>query len=226
MYIDFHTHAFTDAIAERAITKLEGTLLAEGYTDDVPAATRGTIGELLEKMDIWGVDKAVVLNIATKPPLKKRGLILFPGRMKLHLKPISKRLFSLLLAVVLVLGLPLQAMAATNVGSSETTATQPTDATEPVSAEASDPTEPVEPEETTTPTEATEETTVPTEAPEPTAAPEEPTEAPAEPTKVPANTNTSADSKSGSALPLVAGGAVVIGAIIGALTYFFKKKKK
>ena len=96
--------------------------------------------------------------------------------MKLHLKPISKRLFSLLLAVVLVLGLPLQAMAATNVGSSETTATQPTDATEPVSTEASDPTEPVEPEETTTPTEATEETTVPTEAPEETTIPTVPQE--------------------------------------------------
>lgn len=102
-----------------------------------------------------------------------RGLILFPGRMKLHLKPISKRLFSLLLAVVLVLGLPSQAMAATNVGGSETTATQPTDATEPVSTEASDPTEPVEPEETTTSTEATEETTAPTEAPDETTTPTE-----------------------------------------------------
>ena len=92
-----------------------------------------------------------------------RGLILFQGRMKLHLKPISKRLFSLLLAVVLVLGLPSQAMAATNVGSSETTATQPTDATEPVSTDVSDPTKPAEPEETTVPTEAPEETTTPTE---------------------------------------------------------------
>ena len=120
-----------------------------------------------------------------------RGLILFPGRMKLHLKPISKRLFSLLLAVVLVLGLPSQAMAATIVGSSETTVTQPTDATEPVSTEASDPTEPVEPEETTVPTEVPEETTTPTEPQaetEPVDAadttdptdPTEPTEPPAE----------------------------------------------
>ena len=112
---------------------------------------------------------------------------MFPGRMKLHLKPISKRLFSLLLAVVLVLGLPLQAMAATNVGSSETTATQPTDATEPVSTEASDPTEPVEPEETTTPTEATEETTIPT-VPQEETEPEEDVDAtdptqPSEPTE-------------------------------------------
>ena len=103
--------------------------------------------------------------------------------MKLHLKPISKRLFSLLLAVVLVLGLPSQAMAATNVGSSETTATQPTDATEPVSTEASEPTQPVEPEETTIPTEPQEVTgpeedvdvTDPTQPTEPT----EPTDPPA-----------------------------------------------
>ena len=123
-----------------------------------------------------------------------RGLILFPGRMKLHLKPISKRLFSLLLAVVLVLGLPSQAMAATNVGSSETTATQPTDATEPVSNEASEPTQPVEQEETTVPTEAPEETTTPTEpqeATEPEEAvdvtdPTQPTE-PTEPTDPPAS---------------------------------------
>ena len=113
--------------------------------------------------------------------------------MKLHLKPISKRLFSLLLAVVLVLGLPSQAMAATNVGGSETTATQPTDATEPVSTEASDPTEPVEPEETTVPTEAPEETTTPTESQEETEPgddadvtdPTQPTD-PTEPTDPPA----------------------------------------
>ena len=118
---------------------------------------------------------------------------MFPGRMKLHLKPISKRLFSLLLAVVLVLGLPSQAMAATNVGSSETTATQPMDATEPVSTDASDPAEPVEPEETTIPTEVPEETTTPTE-PQEEVEPEEdvdvtdptqPTE-PTEPTDPPA----------------------------------------
>ena len=77
-------------------------------------------------------------------------------------------------------------------------------------------------------------TPVPTEAPaEPTAAP---TEAPDGPTQAaednsnasdnidaPANTDST---KKGSALPWVAGGAVVIGAIAGALAYFFKKKKK
>ena len=104
--------------------------------------------------------------------------------MKLHLKPISKRLFSLLLAVVLVLGLPSQAMAATNVGSSETTATQPTDATEPVSTEASDPTEPAETLETTEPA-ATEETeSEPTDTPTtPDVTEPEATETPTEPTE-------------------------------------------
>ena len=104
--------------------------------------------------------------------------------MKLHLKPISKRLFSLLLAVVLVLGLPSQAMAATNVGSSETTATQPTDATEPVSTEASDPTEPAETLETTEPA-ATEETeSEPTDTPTtPDVTEPEATEIPTEPTE-------------------------------------------
>ena len=77
-----------------------------------------------------------------------------------------------------------------------------------------------------TPTPEPTATPVPTEAPEPTVAPEEPTEAPAEPTESPADANTSADSKNGSALPLVAGGVAVLGAIAGALTYFFKKKKK
>ena len=109
---------------------------------------------------------------------------MFPGRMKLHLKPISKRLFSLLLAVVLVLGLPSQAMAATNVGSSETTATQPTDATEPVSTEASDPTELADTLETTEPA-ATEETeSEPTDTPTtPDVTEPEATETPTEPTE-------------------------------------------
>jgi len=77
-----------------------------------------------------------------------------------------------------------------------------------------------------TPTPEPTATPVPTEAPEPTVAPAEPTESPAEPTIAPADANTSADSKNGSALPLVAGGVAVLGAIAGALTYFFKKKKK
>ena len=76
-----------------------------------------------------------------------------------------------------------------------------------------------------TPTPEPTATPVPTKAPEPTTAP---TEAPAEnnasnSADAPANNDTV---KNGSALPWVAGGAVVIGAIAGALAYFFKKRKK
>ena len=67
MYIDFHTHAFADRIAEKAISKLEHTLIESGYGAAVPAATRGTVGELLEKLPQWKVDQAVILPIATKP---------------------------------------------------------------------------------------------------------------------------------------------------------------
>ena len=81
---------------------------------------------------------------------------------------------------------------------------------------------------------------VATPTPEPTMAPQEtltpvPTEAPTEapsvaPTEDTASDTTPADistnGKNSSALPWVAGGAVVIGAVVGALTYFFKKKKK
>lgn len=67
MYIDFHTHAFADPIAEKAISKLENTLVESGYGADVPAATRGTVGELIEKLPQWEIDKAVILPIATKP---------------------------------------------------------------------------------------------------------------------------------------------------------------
>ena len=69
-------------------------------------------------------------------------------------------------------------------------------------------------------------TPAPTEAPEPTVAP---TEAPAKPTEAPTENNaddTGASAKNSSTLPWVAGGAVVIGAIAGALAYIFKKKKK
>lgn len=67
MYIDFHTHAFADQIAEKAISKLEHTLIESGYGAAVPAATRGTVSELLEKLPEWKVDQAVILPIATKP---------------------------------------------------------------------------------------------------------------------------------------------------------------
>jgi len=74
----------------------------------------------------------------------------------------------------------------------------------------------------------------PTEAPEATVAPTEEPAKPAEPTVAPtqddadneADSNVSANSKNGSALPWVAGGAAIIGAIAGVVAYFIKKKKK
>ena len=59
MLIDFHTHAFPTKIAQRALKNL--SFVSGGlhpYTD-------GTAEGLLSAMDLEGVDKSVVLNIAT-----------------------------------------------------------------------------------------------------------------------------------------------------------------
>lgn len=58
---DFHTHAFPDAIADRAMA----ALLAE--TENVTAWRDGRIASLLASMDKAGIDRAVVCSIATKP---------------------------------------------------------------------------------------------------------------------------------------------------------------
>ena len=58
MLIDFHTHAFPDALAPRAI----GTLAERAH---MTPETDGTVSALLTRMDEWHVDRAVVLNIAT-----------------------------------------------------------------------------------------------------------------------------------------------------------------
>jgi len=60
MIIDFHIHAFDEKIAERAIQKLESTV-------DFKAFTNGTIADTIKHFDEWGVDKGVLLPIATKP---------------------------------------------------------------------------------------------------------------------------------------------------------------
>jgi predicted TIM-barrel fold metal-dependent hydrolase len=59
--IDFHAHAFPDALAPRAMK----TLLAEA--PDVKAYRDGTIGDLLRSMEEAGIEKSVVCCIATKP---------------------------------------------------------------------------------------------------------------------------------------------------------------
>jgi len=66
MLIDFHTHAFADALAPRAIGSLSaasGGLIP--YTD-------GTAAGLIRSMDECGVSHSVVLNIATKPKQQTR----------------------------------------------------------------------------------------------------------------------------------------------------------
>lgn len=63
MYIDFHTHAFADSIAERAISQLAKT----SEKCNLRPATDGTVKSLREVLVKNGVSKAVLLPIATKP---------------------------------------------------------------------------------------------------------------------------------------------------------------
>ncbi|MBN1523580.1 MAG: amidohydrolase family protein [Spirochaetales bacterium] len=58
--IDFHTHAFPDAVAEKAVPALEAAAEVNAFHD-------GTIAGLLESMDTASIEKAVVCSIATKP---------------------------------------------------------------------------------------------------------------------------------------------------------------
>lgn len=67
MYIDFHTHAFTETIAEKAMTNLTRTMMESDFRDKALPVTNGTVNELVGKMNEWGVDMSVILPIATKP---------------------------------------------------------------------------------------------------------------------------------------------------------------
>lgn len=58
MIIDFHTHIFPDKLAERAITKLSAI-------GGIPAYSDGKADSLLESMRQNGIQKSVVLNVAT-----------------------------------------------------------------------------------------------------------------------------------------------------------------
>jgi predicted TIM-barrel fold metal-dependent hydrolase len=57
--IDVHTHAFPDAIAGRAVARLE--------VPDYKARHDGTVAGLLRSMDAAGVGQSVICSIATKP---------------------------------------------------------------------------------------------------------------------------------------------------------------
>lgn len=59
-YFDFHTHAFTDALAQRALSGLSDT---SGKTPD----TDGTVGGLREIMRKNNIDEFLLLPVATKP---------------------------------------------------------------------------------------------------------------------------------------------------------------
>jgi len=58
--VDFHTHAFPDALAERAMSLLEQGAPGRSHLD-------GKLSSLLRSMDDAGIERAVVCNIATKP---------------------------------------------------------------------------------------------------------------------------------------------------------------
>jgi len=60
MIIDFHTHAFPDAVAAKAIPALE-------HVGKIKAHTTGTIDSLLASMDLAGIDRSVICSIATRP---------------------------------------------------------------------------------------------------------------------------------------------------------------
>lgn len=60
MIIDFHTHAFPDKLAERAVPHLY-------ELGGMPPKSDGKISGLVQNMNSDGVDISVVLSIATKP---------------------------------------------------------------------------------------------------------------------------------------------------------------
>ncbi|MHC5086882.1 MAG: amidohydrolase family protein, partial [Planctomycetota bacterium] len=59
--IDFHTHAFPDALAERAMEQL----LSE--TDAVRSFLDGKLSSLITSMDANRIEISVLCSIATKP---------------------------------------------------------------------------------------------------------------------------------------------------------------
>lgn len=60
MIIDFHTHVFPEAIAEKTISFLESK-------SNSSAHTRGTLEELKKSMKEAGIDYSVALSVVTKP---------------------------------------------------------------------------------------------------------------------------------------------------------------
>jgi uncharacterized protein len=66
--IDFHTHAFPDALADKAMVQLHSELHNELYgVGDFTAYLDGRIGSLLASMDKAGIETSVLCCIATRP---------------------------------------------------------------------------------------------------------------------------------------------------------------
>lgn len=61
MITDFHTHAFPDEMADRAISILQAE------TKDATARLDGRVSSLIGSMDKTGINRSVVCSIATKP---------------------------------------------------------------------------------------------------------------------------------------------------------------
>ncbi len=61
MIIDFHTHAFPDALAQKALESL-----LRGISDLYTPVHDGTADGLLRNMDAWGVDVSVIAPVVTK----------------------------------------------------------------------------------------------------------------------------------------------------------------
>ncbi len=60
MIIDFHTHAFPDAVAAKALPALE-------KIGNIKAHSNGTVDGLLASMDGAGIEHSVICSIATRP---------------------------------------------------------------------------------------------------------------------------------------------------------------
>ncbi len=66
MLIDVHTHAFPDAIAAKTIEALKAGIRRQQNREQ-EACADGTVGGLLRSMKENGVDRSIILPIATKP---------------------------------------------------------------------------------------------------------------------------------------------------------------
>ncbi len=60
MIIDFHVHAFHAKVAEKAVSIIE-------RESGVKPQTRGLVSQLVYRMDEWGIERACLMSVATKP---------------------------------------------------------------------------------------------------------------------------------------------------------------